>query len=152
MAGRPPEPGDPVNNSKAFDWEIARAWSDWGAAWSEKTWDRLAFWLKKFKEAAAQNNFRLVVCLFPVNWQVYANYDYNQPQQFFKQTITRLDLMGVDLLPPLRRSWEHRGGRVHRRGPEGHLFFDQCHLTGRGARVAAKALAEFLAPLIKTKK
>lgn len=152
VSGCNTEPCDPVNDSKAFDREIARAWSDWGAAWSEGTWDRLAAWLQKFKEAAARNRFRLVVCLFPVNWQVYAKYDYCQPQDFFRQTMTRLGLTGLDLLPPLRRAWAHRGGRVHQRGPEGYIYFDQCHLTARGNQVAAKALSKFLVPFLKTDK
>lgn len=105
---------------------------DWGAAWQEPSWQLVQQELEKFKKASAEFKFSPGLVIFPVSFQVLSNYMEDTPQQKLKNIAKALDIPILDLLPTLR---EHA---------REDLYYDHCHLTAYGNRVAAKALAPFV--------
>ena len=128
------------NDPRGMAQLIVRAYPDWGAAWNPVVWRSLAGTLSQMREATRQSGARLGVVLFPVRYQVEAEYLEDAPQRLFAATTAELGLEGLDLLPLLRQAAS--GDR-----PTG-LYFDQCHLTPRGNALVAEALADFTARVL----
>ncbi|MGH7829102.1 MAG: SGNH/GDSL hydrolase family protein, partial [Candidatus Binatia bacterium] len=87
--GRDPKPKDWRTDREGFDHLIVKHARDWGAAWDPRTWEIVEEHLKAMGALAAEIRFKLVVALFPVRFQVEADYLYNAPQQRFQELMTR---------------------------------------------------------------
>ncbi len=69
------------DNKQTFLELAGMAKYDWGAAWDPKSWEILNPYFTKLKELAEENKFRVLLVVFPVTFQVYADYTENYPQQ-----------------------------------------------------------------------
>ncbi|MBX3396803.1 MAG: hypothetical protein KF841_15710 [Phycisphaerae bacterium] len=119
-----------------FEFEVASAMSDWGVAWFDWAWDRMGAELEAMKELSAQHGFQLLVALFPVKYQVEAEFVEDTPQRHFAATLGRLSIPACDLLPALREAYRENRARG--------LIYDHCHLTPAGYEVVAPVLARFV--------
>lgn len=126
--------GDWTFDRNAFDKEIMDAIDDWGYAWTDQAWEHMAQILSQFKTLEARHNFRTVLALFPVRFQVESNFLNDTPQQYFDKVATHLKLPHLDLLPSLRNAWQ---------SSKEPLFYDHCHLTPHGNQIVAEALVRF---------
>ncbi len=117
---------------------VAAAVEDWGHAFFTEAWDRMRPDLLALRDLAAEHDFRLVVLLFPVRYQVEAEYVDDRPQRLFRSLMNELGIDHLDLLPELRRRFA--SNRVE-------LTHDHCHLTPAGhAAVADQVLDHIDAP------
>lgn len=107
----------------------ASAKYDWGAAWQEDSWSVVARELDRLKTLGERGGFVSRVVMFPVSFQVEANYVEDAPQRRMQQLAEERHLPYYDVLPLLRKE---RGKK---------LFFDQCHPTAEGNRIIGRELA-----------
>lgn len=140
LARRPPPRLDYAPEAWRTDREalealIAGAMGDWGYAWFEPAWHDMRPDFEIMRALAEQHGFRLVVVLFPVRYQVEADYDDDRPQRHFVKLMRELDIDHVDLLPPLRESYLATRESLTR---------DHCHLTPGGHRLVSRIIAEHL--------
>ncbi len=108
---------------------------DWGAAWREKTWGKVRFYLKAMKRLCDRKGVRLVVFLFPVEPQVAAEVDWeglNFPQRRLMRLARELSIPAFDLLPALRARKDL------------DLYVDHCHFKSEGSRVVAEAIGRII--------
>lgn len=101
----------------------------WGAAWEADSWGVIDEELEKLKKLSMENHFRVLVVIFPVSFQVDADYLENTPQRILSDKVSRLGFDCLDLLPLLRGN------------KNASLFFDECHLTEAGNDIVGHALA-----------
>lgn len=131
-----------ANNPSAFDAEIASAFTDWGYAWTLDAWDEINRWLVRINDLGKVEGFKVIVVLFPVRYQVEADFLNDVPQEFFHKSMDRLNIPHLDLLQVLREEWKSTGNE---------LFYDQCHLTPYGNSVVGHAISKFLMEWFKEK-
>ncbi len=120
------------NKSEDLNSLIALARYDWGAAWDESSWPEIQGYFEKLKALSEQHNFRVILNVFPVSFQVYSNVLNNKPQERLAGMAAQLGFTYIDLLPVLRDL----------RKPD--LFYDQCHPTAE----TYKAIAHSIAPSV----
>ena len=119
----------------AFARMANKARFDWGAAWEGSYGEKVFPAILRIRDLARILGAKLVVVMFPVGMQVYAQFDdplLDQPQREFAAYAEKNGIPFLDLLPGLReRSREN-------------LFADHCHLNRRGNAVAAEIIYPFL--------
>lgn len=116
-----------------FEKLVADAEFDWGSAWQDSAWQQLVPLLKHIKDLSQKHNFKVLLAVFPVSFQVYSSVATDQPQQRLKQIAKELEFSYIDLLPVLQKNASAED-----------LFYDQCHPTAKGYRTIGKALYEYI--------
>lgn len=109
---------------------------DWGAAWSEASWQEVESALARMAGLCRESGVRLLLVCFPASPQTVVPPsfpDYRKPQDRLQAIARRLAIPLLDLLPRLRKIGSS------------NLFVDQCHLTAWGSEVVARELAPWLA-------
>ncbi|GEM_PF-2237041 len=120
-----------LKRPEAWNEMVEKARYDWGAAWSEESWDYIGEHLGKIRDLCKEAGADLHVVMFPVSAQVEfetLSDDVTYPQRQARRLADEMGIAMTDLLPLLR---EHRGERI---------FADQCHLTSRGNQIVADLL------------
>ncbi len=115
-------------------WEqvLQTARLEWGSAWDPERWDEYEQRISEMSGQCKQHGVELMVVIFPVELQVSPDFlteKMTYPQMQARRLAEKYKLPVIDLLPAFRA---HTGDR---------LFFDHCHLTPTGNRVAAAAIA-----------
>jgi lysophospholipase L1-like esterase len=110
---------------------------DWGAAWKPESWTGIDEQLQRLKKLSDRHDFRVVFCMFPSAYQVYAEYIEDEPQRRLGALTRRYGFAFLDLLPTFRSTERPQ-----------KLFVDDCHLTKAGNDVAGRTLAAFLAEMM----
>jgi lysophospholipase L1-like esterase len=108
------------------------AWSaryDWGAAWDQDSWATIDREFGRLEALARAHGFAVSIVIFPVSYQVYADYLDDAPQAEAKKLASRHGFRSFDLLPALR---------AHRTE---NLFFDQCHPRPDASALIAREIA-----------
>lgn len=122
------------NDRRAFLHLAELAKYDWGAAWEPSSWSAIDRDLARLKTLSEENNFTVVVAVFPVAFQVYAAFREDAPQLILKKKAERLGFFYLDLLPFLRKY----------RREEKDVYYDWCHPAGKTNDFIARILAQFL--------
>lgn len=110
--------------------------NDFGLAWQWSENEKLQRGIGKIANLSQQDNFELLVVIFPVSIQVETEVDLpeiNRPQQWLVDYMEDNGIEYLDLLPVLRQ-YAHEG-----------LYIDHAHLTPHGHIVVANAIREKLA-------
>lgn len=115
---------------------IQMADRDWGLAWYDQAQRTIEDNVLQIQQLTAKRNIPLLIVLFPVNVQLYAEVEtplgLTTPQQEFALFADQHDLPLLDLLPVLRAV------------PNEDLFFDQVHIKPVGHAPIARAIAQAL--------
>jgi hypothetical protein len=127
--------GDARIDEAAFNELIVRYFYDWGNAWTLGAWERMQPIFSRFSDLSQQHDFKLLLLVFPVRFQVESSFDNHWPQDRFRELAVDLNLPVLDLLPKLRS--------VHEVG-SAPLFYDQCHYTEYGNAVVAEIITTFV--------
>ena len=127
---------DPV--TQAFHEAVLQNFEDWGGSFSPRVWKKLEMLLEEFARLAQEHGFQFVLVAFPVRAQVETAPLFDYPQQRLSQIARTLNVPCLDLLPVFRTDFEKNKKEGDR------LFYDHCHLTGRGHQIAAQAIYRFL--------
>lgn len=118
---------------------IYSAFMDWGFAWSPLYWDKISSLLSEFKKLGEEHNFKLVVLLLPISFQVTSEIESTQPQQKFETLMTQMQIAHFDPLPALQEKYQK---------DKINIYFDQCHYREEGNEFLGGLLANFLAKQI----
>ncbi len=108
---------------------------EWGGAWSDGAWDRMAKTLAAMKMKLGQAGVPMVIVLFPVSYQVEDQRLFDFPQRKAAVIAQRMGVPLLDMLPLLREEKSRSRER---------LFYDQCHHTPYVSRVIAEHILGFL--------
>jgi lysophospholipase L1-like esterase len=137
-AGRtfPPSMGIPYGprTRDEMDAIFYNARNDFGLSLEPESWERIASYVSAIRDQAAQDRTKLRIALFPVRWQVEANFLEERPQQYFREMCAELSVGCRDLLPAMRR-WHAEGKQIH---------YDGCHLVKTGHAEVARDLVAWL--------
>jgi len=109
---------------------------DWGAAWEEDSWIVVERELRQIADLSKEHGFPVLLVVFPVAYQVYADFVDDGPQLRVAELANALGFELVDLLPMLRNL----------EAPK--LFYDQCHATAGVNRAMARPIARALRELL----
>ncbi len=129
--------GDHRTDEASFNKIILSSFSDWGAAWSPEAWRYMQPTFAKLKSLSLEHDFNLYVVVYPVHYQVEAEYIYDYPQQQLKHDMEQFDIPVLDMLPILRETY-HDSMVIE------DLFYDHCHHTPYGNEIIAQAIVNFL--------
>lgn len=125
-----------MTDSDALTRVIQEADQDWGMAWNDQELALIENGLEQIIQLADQHGFKLLLVIFPVDVQVYAQVGtplgLDRPQQKLAAFAQQHGVPVLDLLPVLR---DHR---------DDDLFSDQAHLKPDGHRIVADALFQAL--------
>ncbi len=113
---------------------------DWGFAWDidyAKTTKNI---YSLIKEISDNHNTELEVFMFPVSYQVQAEYLEDTPQRNTKKVMDELGIKFYDLLPDLRAKYKK---------DEVNIFFDHCHLRPEGHKFVGDLIGEKILSSIK---
>lgn len=111
------------------------AHSEWGSAWVEENWQEFDQSIEAMARLCRKQSVEIVLVLFPVELQVspeFINEEMVYPQEQAKALAEKWNVPVIDLLTAFR----NRKSEV--------LFFDHCHLTPAGNRVAAEEIHAFI--------
>ncbi len=133
----PPGEGDYRTNKGAFNALIIKFFRDFGAVWADGAWDYLFPLFSELKKITENNDIKLGIVVFPVRYQVEAEFVHDYPQQRVKQIVAQLNIPILDVLPSLRAEY-------HDNQAELYYYEDQCHYTPYGNRVLAEYILDFL--------
>ncbi len=131
----PPRQGDAANDPAAFNYNILQLFFDWGSAWSDGAWDRMAPMIAEIKRQADLHGFRFLIVAFPNVDQIQAGYVYDYPQQKLKEIAGGLGVPVLDLLPFLRE-------RVPKETEV--MYWDWCHPSPHGSDVISEEILKFV--------
>lgn len=123
---------DWVNNKEDFLKLTSLAKYDWGAAWQTDSWNIIDKELNKLKLLSKQYNFDVAIIVFPVSFQIYADFIEDFPQRILKEKITALGFYYFDLLPLLKKYKNE------------DIYYDQAHLKKNANDIIGKAVANFI--------
>lgn len=126
--------GDWQTDDKAFNKMIYDHYWDWGYAWSDNFWLKTEQLMRLLKQAGIDNNFRLVVAIFPVKYQVQSVNLRNEPQLKFEQVMKDAGIEHIDLLPALREKYLR---------DKEDLYYDHCHYKVEGNDFIAGVLHQY---------
>lgn len=99
--------------------------------------------LEKIFQAAAERQIPAALVVFPFAFQLADPTATARPQERLREFAEKRGIPLLDLLPTLAAP--HRSGAGEARSPaDPALFLDESHLSPRGGRIAAGAIAEFL--------
>ncbi len=107
---------------------------DWGGAWSEGAWNRMAKTLVEMKVKLDRTHVPMAIVLFPVSYQVEGERLFDFPQRKAAAIAKKMGVPMLDMLPLLREEKSRSRER---------LFYDQCHHTPYASRVIAKHILGF---------
>lgn len=107
---------------------------DWGAAWEENSWEVIGRELDRLKELSKKHSFEVAIVVFPVAFQVYADFLEDTPQQRIIEEARQRDFFFLDLLPYIR---EYR--KSHK-----DIYLDWCHPAAKTNDFIGKIIAGFL--------
>ena len=110
--------------------------NDYGRAWFPEGWERLKEPLALFRDDARAHGIRIGFSLFSLQQLVFGSYRDGRPGNYFAQTCSELGLLCHDTLDEMREA-----ARTKTRGD---FYYDHCHMTPEGNRVAAEALFRWL--------
>lgn len=113
---------------------------DWGYAWDNDYPSRIKKIYSLIKEVSDNHNIDLAVFMFPVSYQVQAEYVENTPQKNIKKIMNELGVSFYDLLPDLRAKYKKDNANI---------FFDHCHLKPEGHEFVGKLVGEQILNSIK---
>lgn len=105
---------------------------DWGAAWQEDSWPIVERGLARLKALSSKHGFRVAVLIFPVAYQVYADFTEDTPQRRMAAQARAQGFPVLDLLPGMRESKSTQ------------LFFDRCHPNRATNAWVGQMFARFL--------
>lgn len=105
---------------------------DWGSAWTDSHWTSIAAGFDRLSALSHRDGFDVLIAMFPVLYQVEANFVEDSPQRRVAELAKQRDFGFVDLLPTLRAT---------RAGPS---FLDHCHFDERGHAIVARALSDWI--------
>ncbi len=108
---------------------------DWGGAWSEGAWDRMAKTLGEMKVKLDRAHVPMAIVLFPVSYQVEGQRLFDFPQRKAATIARQIGVPLLDMLPLLREAKDRSFER---------FFYDQCHPTPYASRVIAEHILDFL--------
>jgi hypothetical protein len=115
---------------------IQAADQDWGLAWDEDALIGIENQLTNIHQLLEANNIPLLLLVFPVKVQVYAEVDtslgLDYPQQYLVAFAEAHDIPILDLLPVLHKY------------KSGDLFFDHAHLKPETHKIVADVLLQTL--------
>jgi len=131
----PPGPGHYLSSPAAFNQRIQDLFFDWGSAWSDGAWERMAPIIAEMKRQADLHGARFLIVAFPVAEQVRARFLHDHPQRRLREVAGKLGVPVLDLLPVLRARVRESSERV---------FWDWCHPSPEGSEIIAAAILEFL--------
>jgi len=120
------------NDRNAFMKLVFLADLDWGAAWKDDSWVSLDPEFGKLKELSNAYGFKVMFVIFPVSFQVYADFVEDEPQRKLEEVTRKFGFYYFDLLPYLR----------DRKNED--LFFDWCHPRVWTNDMIGKDIAEYL--------
>lgn len=125
-----------MTDSDALTHLIQEADQDWGLAWKDEELARTEDGITQMIQLANEHDFELLVVIFPVDVQVYAQVDtplgLDHPQQELVAFSQRQGIPILDLLPLLRAHWAS------------DLFYDYAHLRPAAHQIVADAILEAL--------
>jgi len=133
------KPGNWRRDQAALNKLIVDKSNDWGGAWSEKAWQIMRPLFVELKRLSEIHEFKLVFIATPVRYQAEAEFLDDFPQRKLAAIAKDLDVPMLDLLPAHREAVKNRI----------RLFYDHCHHTPDGAKIAAGAITEFLLEVIE---
>jgi lysophospholipase L1-like esterase len=110
---------------------IELAEDDWGLGWKDDKIKLAEKFLGDFAALGRKYNYKLIVVVFPVDMQVYADFQdpyLYKPQKMLEKFCLDNQIAFVDLVPYLK---EHK---------DRDLFRDQCHYTQAGLELVAERL------------
>lgn len=122
-------------NELAFNKLVLKHFRDWGGSWSYYAWENMFPLFEEFKRLSIQYQFKPVIVIFPVRYQVVLEDSDDYPQRQLKTIGHRLDIPVLDLLPILKEKYY---------ASSEPLFYDQCHHTPYANKVIAKEVYDFL--------
>lgn len=126
--------GDGADSSE-FRKLVSESIDEWGGAWSDGAWDRMAKTLAEMKMRLDRAGVPMAIVLFPVSYQVDSQRLFDFPQRKAAVIARQVGVPMLDILPLLREE--------KKRSPE-RLFYDRCHHTPYASRVIAEHILEFL--------
>lgn len=105
--------------------------TEWGSAWIPENWQEFDEHVGAMAQLCGEHEIEMVLVIFPVETQVspiFLTEEMTYPQREASQRAARWQVPVIDLLPAFR----NRNKEV--------LFFDHCHLTPAGNKVAASEI------------
>ncbi len=128
-----PHEGDPLQDRQAFYHEVLEQLHDWGGSFSDQHWDYMAPLFHRFRDLADQHDFQPLILVFPVDLQIYAEFNEDYPQRKVAAIAQSLDIPVLDLLPRLREVQQPQ-----------RLLHDHCHYTTLGDDVLSQEILAFI--------
>lgn len=125
--------GDPRRDRPAFNRLLHK--SDYGIGWNKNAWRPMIPIFRELKRQSVLNKFGLVMVIFPVRPQVWAEFLDDRPQRILKKMAADQGIPALDLLPLIRREYRAGGGP---------LYYDHCHYNARGNRLIARLVYHYL--------
>lgn len=120
----------------AFKRFASLAYTDWGASWEKNSWKTIDAEFQRLKKLSEKNNFKVVIAVLPVVYQVNADFVEDYPQRMAKEEAEKFDFKYVDLLPVLRKNRDK------------DLYFDWCHPKEIGNDIIGHEISDYLASSI----
>jgi hypothetical protein len=120
---------------EGFNNEIVNAFGDWGYAWTDDAWTKMAKTVNLMEHVSEEHNFELIFVMFPVRHQVQSEILRDEPQKKFQAMMRRLGVKHFDLLPALRSKYQEDGVNI---------FYDHCHYRAEGNAFIAETVTRFL--------
>lgn len=112
---------------------------DWGAAWEENSWEVIDRELDRLKELSLKHGFEVAIVVFPVAFQVYADFLEDAPQRRIGEESRNRKYAFLDLLPYLRK---------YRRDHK-DIYLDWCHPAAKTNDFIGKIIAGLLLREVK---
>lgn len=131
----PGEPGDHRKDRGAFHHRMRALQYDWGSAWSDGAWERMAPLIEEMKRQCDERGIPFLIVAFPVLEQIEADFVADHPQRRLAEIAARIDAPLLDLIPVLRGAY---------RETTEPLFWDWCHPSPYGSEIIARAILEFV--------
>jgi hypothetical protein len=133
-----PQQGGAAPAALSLQQDVLRNFEDWGGVFSAHVWGKLEDLLAEFERLAKEHRFRFIIVAFPVRQQVEPAPLFDYPQRRVREISMSLKVPLLDMLPVLRAGYQRR------KLTDPPIFFDQCHLTPYGNKIAARVIYAFL--------
>lgn len=130
-----------IEKRETLNWQSSRedfsqlvqaARFDWGAAWEDSSWQVVQNELRQIKALASRRKVPVALVVFPVIYQVQADFLDNRPQEHLAEIAKAEDVVFIDLLSVLRDQRDT------------DLFYDHCHPTAAGFKFIAEKISHSL--------
>lgn len=125
-----------AEDKEVFNYLIAKNYKDWGYAWTDPAWKEIGKLMRIIKQLEQENDFKTVVALFPVDYQVLTEFDSGEPQDDFNELMKELNIPHLDILPYLKL--------INNETPIQQLYYDHCHYNKLGNILIAQKIKDFL--------